>query len=106
MKAPDMTFFWRREVPLELLKCELPWGVWGHAPPGNFQKRTLKNVVSSVFGNQESVSQARLEFWCKFSLKSKIFHENGQMVGEGGLQKQNFQLFIIGNLFFIEFQKT
>ena len=33
----------------------------------------------------------------KFSLKSKIVKENGQMVedGEGGWQQQNFRLFII-----------
>ena len=43
----------------------------------------------------------------KFSLKSKIFNENGQMVGDegGGMTTAEFSVVIIANLFFIEFQK-
>ena len=83
MEAPDVTCFWYPMSPSERLKRELPRGVWGHAPPGNFLKRTLRNVVSSVSGNQVSVSQARLEF-TEILLKSKFFNENGQILGYGG----------------------
>ena len=109
MEAPDVTCFWRGKAPFERLKRKLPRGVWGHAPPGNFEKRTFRNVVSSVSGRQVSVSQARLEF-TQILFKSKIFDGNGQMVengggGGGGWREQNFQLFIIANLFFVDFQK-
>ena len=50
-------------------------GVWGHGPPGNFKKKTLGNVVSSVSGKQVSVSQIRLEF-TQILLKSKIVNGN------------------------------
>ena len=83
MEAPDVTYFWRRKAPFERLKRKLPRGVWGHAPPGNFEKRTFRNVVSSVSGRQVSVSQARLEF-TQILFKSKIFDGNGQMVENGG----------------------
>ena len=82
VKVPDVIYFERRKAPFEPLKRELPRGAWGHALPGKFEERTLRNVVSSVSGNQVSVSQARLEQ--KFSLKSNIFNENGQMVGDRG----------------------
>ena len=62
VKARDVICHWRRKAPFERLNRELPRGVWGHAPQGNFSKRTLKNVVSSVSGHQASVSQERLEF--------------------------------------------
>ena len=38
VKAPDVTYFWHR-------------GLGACPPPGNFLKRTLRNVVSSVSGN-------------------------------------------------------
>ena len=62
MEAPEVTYFWRPKAPFECLKRELPRGVWGHAPPGNVLKRTLRNVFSNVSGNQVLVSHARLEF--------------------------------------------
>ena len=44
---------------LELRRCELPRGIWGHAPPGNFKNRPLRNAVSSVSRTQESLSQGK-----------------------------------------------
>ena len=63
---------------------KLPRQVWGHAPPENFLNRTLTNAVSSISGTQESVSEQGLSSLLKFSLKSKIFNKNGQLVGEVG----------------------
>ena len=36
VEAPDVIYLWCRKAPFERLKRELPRGVLGHAPPGNF----------------------------------------------------------------------
>ena len=71
-----------------------------------FLKKELAQTLFPAF--LETKHQFRRRGWSllKFSFKSKIFKENGQMVGDGEWRQQNFQLFIIANLFFyIEFQE-
>ena len=44
-----------KALDVKFVISQAPRGVWGHATPGNFSNRTLRNAVSSV-------SQAGPEF--------------------------------------------
>ena len=83
MKAPDVTYFWRRKAPFERLKRELLGGSGGMLPQEIF-KTDLSETLFPAF--LETKYQFPRQGWSsvKFSLKSKIFNENGQMVGDGG----------------------
>ena len=76
VKAPDMTYFWHR-------------GLGACPPPGNFLKRTLRNIVSSVSGNPSisfpgkagvhSNSLKKVKFLMKMD-KIMVWDEGGGMV--------------------------
>ena len=78
VKAPDVTHFWHRKAPFEGLKCELPRGV-----PKEIKKKKHSETFFPAF--LETKYQSPRQGWSslKFSLKSKIFNENGQMEGLG-----------------------
>ena len=65
-----------------LIKRELLRGVWEHAPPGNFLKEHSETFFPAFL---ETKYQSPRQGWSslKFSLKSKIFNENGQNGGTG-----------------------
>ena len=103
VEAPDVTYFWRRQAPVERLKGKLPRGVWGHAPRENFKNEHSETLFPAFL---DTKYQFPRQGWSspKFSLKVKYFMKPyGQMVGDGGggWRQRNFQLFIIANLFFI-----
>ena len=72
MKAPDVTYFWRT------LR-----GLGACSPQENFKKEPSETLFPAFL---ETKYQFPRQSWnsLKFSLKSKIFNENSQMVGDGG----------------------
>ena len=107
METADVTYFWRHKVPFERLKRELPRGVWGHAPPGNFKKEHSETLFPAFL--DAKYQQLPSQDWSslKFSLKVKYLMATAKWsgMGKGGWRQQNFQLFIIANLFLMEFKK-
>ena len=83
VKAPDMTYFWCCKAPFTHLKHELLGGSEGMLPQEMFKKEHSETLFPVFL---ETRYQFPRQGWSslKFSLKSKIFNENRQMVGDGG----------------------
>ena len=81
MKAPDVTYFWRHKAPFEC--ASYPGGSGGMLPQEIFKKEHSETLFPVFL---ETKYQFPRQSWnsLKFSLKSKIFNENNQMVGDGG----------------------
>ena len=43
------------------------WGVWGHAPPGNFGIKRLRNAISSVLQGLFVIHAYRISYVCCIS---------------------------------------
>ena len=94
VKALDVTFFWRRKAPFECLKRKAPRGVWRHAPEEMFKKEHSETLFpASLKTKYQFPRQSWSSF--KFSLKSKIFNENRQMVGDGGGGKATTEFSVV-----------
>ena len=85
LKAPDVTF------PCERRKRELPRGSGG-IPPHEIFKIEHSETLFPAF--LETKKQFPRQGWSslKLSLKSRIFNENGQLVGEGGGGNGNIKI--------------
>ena len=82
MKAPDVIYFWPCKAPFECSKLELPREAGGMLPREILKKNTQKRFQSFW---KPSIGFPGKAGGHSFSLQSKIFNENGQMVwGEGG----------------------
>jgi len=90
------------------------WGVGGGGGGGGVWVRLGGMLCQEIFKKEHSetlfseILETKHPFsrqgWSslKFSLRSKIFNENGQMVGDagGGMATTEFSVVIIANLFF------
>ena len=85
VKALDITYFWHRKALFERLNHKLPGGggSGGMLTQEIFRKEHSETLFPAFL---ETKYQFPMQGWSslKFSLKSKIFHENGQVVGYGG----------------------
>ena len=97
-------FSWRRKAPRERRRRKHLGGSGGMLPHEIFKIEYSETPFPAFL---EPRKQFPRQCWrsLKFSLKSKLLNENGQLVGEGEgeWQQQNFHWLIIANLF--DFQK-
>ena len=100
MKAPDVTFLARRKAPFERLKRELLGWFGGMLPQEIFKKEHSETLFPASL---ETKYQFPRQGWSslKFSLKSKIFNENGQMVGDRGGEMATTEFSVVYHCEFI-----
>ena len=75
VKAPDVTYFWRRQAPFERFKRELPGGSGGMLPQEIFKKEHSETLFPALETKYQFPRQGQSSL--KFSLKSKMLNENG-----------------------------
>ena len=101
LKVPEAKCFWCWRAPCEHQRHKLSRGVWGHAPQDIFKIAHSETLFLAFL---EPKNQFPRQGWSllKFSLKTTVFNEIGQLVQEwgGGMAATEFSVVYHDNFFF------
>ena len=90
VKAPDVTYFWRRKAPFERLKRGLPREVWGACFPRKLLKKNTQKRCFQRFWKPSISFPGKAGVHSRSLKKVKFLIKMGRNGSGGGWRQQNF----------------